>query len=112
MSASQINTQELATRKQAVNQELATVERQIAEARQQEKREIIERVKGLMRDHGLSLRDLRGGKPLAHGPKAGTKVPVKYRDANGNTWTGRGLRPKWIQQFIDKGGDLASIQVR
>lgn len=111
MSA-QINLQEVMARKQELNEQIADIDRKIAAAHQQAKREVIEQVKGLMRDHGLSLRDLRGGKPLAHGPKAGTKVPVKYRDADGNTWTGRGLKPKWVQTFLGNGGDLSSIQVR
>ena len=25
------------------------------------------------------------------------KAAVKYRDDNGNTWTGRGLTPKWLK---------------
>lgn len=33
----------------------------------------------------------RGASPLT-----GRKVPAKYRDASGNTWTGRGQKPKWL----------------
>jgi DNA-binding protein H-NS len=29
---------------------------------------------------------------------AGKKVAAKYRDASGNSWTGRGRVPKWIQE--------------
>ena len=33
----------------------------------------------------------------------GTKVPPKYRGPSGETWTGRGARPRWLVAAI-KGG--------
>jgi DNA-binding protein H-NS len=31
------------------------------------------------------------------------KVPVKYRDKNGNTWSGRGAQPRWMTAAIKAG---------
>jgi len=42
------------------------------------------------------------GKVGAH-PLAGRKAPVKYRDRAGNTWAGRGAKPRWLVAAI-KGG--------
>jgi DNA-binding protein H-NS len=39
-----------------------------------------------------------GGSPLK-----GRKVAVRYRDRAGNTWAGRGARPRWLVAAI-KGG--------
>jgi DNA-binding protein H-NS len=33
----------------------------------------------------------------------GRKVPVKYRDKSGNTWTGRGAQPRWMTAAIKAG---------
>ncbi|WP_342051270.1 MULTISPECIES: H-NS family nucleoid-associated regulatory protein [unclassified Cupriavidus] len=33
----------------------------------------------------------------------GTRVPVRYRDSNGNTWTGRGKQPAWLVAAIENG---------
>jgi DNA-binding protein H-NS len=33
----------------------------------------------------------------------GRKVPVKYRDKSGNTWTGRGAQPRWMTAAIKSG---------
>ena len=30
-------------------------------------------------------------------------VAVKYRDKDGNTWTGRGTKPRWLSAAIDAG---------
>src|SRR5262249_15420210 len=42
------------------------------------------------------------GKVGAH-PLAGRKAPIKYRDRAGNTWAGRGAKPRWLVAAI-KGG--------
>ena len=36
-------------------------------------------------------------------PFAGKKVAPKYRGPNGKTWTGRGLKPRWMAEAL-KGG--------
>src|SRR6266540_7213630 len=33
----------------------------------------------------------------------GRKVPPKYRSAKGETWAGRGARPKWMVAALKKG---------
>jgi len=38
-------------------------------------------------------------------PKKGVKVPPKYRDANGNTWAGRGVQPTWLREYLKKRGN-------
>ena len=38
--------------------------------------------------------------------------PVRYRHpATSQTWTGRGLRPKWLQAEIDAGRSLSEFEV-
>jgi DNA-binding protein H-NS len=48
----------------------------------------------------------RRGRPAngrrAH-PLAGRKVPAKYRGPNGETWSGRGLAPRWLSALEQKG---------
>ncbi|RAI42805.1 H-NS family nucleoid-associated regulatory protein [Rhodoplanes roseus] len=39
----------------------------------------------------------------ARSPRAGRKVPPKYRGPNGETWAGRGAQPKWLAQLIAQG---------
>ena len=34
---------------------------------------------------------------------AGRKVPPKYRDKSGNTWSGRGAQPRWMTTAINAG---------
>jgi DNA-binding protein H-NS len=73
---------------------------QITQIRQAELADAIGKFRALVAEHGLTAEDVFGA--AKRGPKAsgGTKNPVapKYRDAvTGQTWTGRGMAPKWIE---------------
>ena len=92
----------------------AALEKQIAEAQREERSAAIAQVKSLMAQHGLTLADLGTRAPAApaRGPKAGGKVPPKYRDAaTGDTWSGRGLQPKWLKAALASGKQLSDFAV-
>ena len=49
----------------------------------------------------------KGRKPSAN---AGKKVAPKYRNpATGDTWTGRGLKPKWLVAALSSGRSLSEF---
>src|SRR5262245_32939302 len=41
----------------------------------------------------------------------GVKVPPKYRDRAGNTWAGRGARPRWLVAAIKEGKKLEDFAI-
>jgi len=71
----------------------------IAQARQNEISSAVAKVRELVAEYGLTAQDIfpgRGSKSVS--TKAVSKVAAKYRDpATGQTWTGRGKAPKWIE---------------
>ncbi len=94
----------------------AELERQIAETQRQERAEAIATIRQLMSDHGLSAQDLaagRGGlRSAGDGEGKRTKVAVKYRnDATGESWTGRGLQPKWLKAALAEGKQLSDFRI-
>lgn len=40
------------------------------------------------------------------------RVLIKYRGPNGETWSGRGLMPRWITVLLERGHKLAELEVR
>ncbi len=73
------------------------LEQQIHEARSRELSDAVARVRALVTEYELSAEDVF---PPARSARSGSgaKVAPKYRDpATGQTWTGRGKAPKWIQ---------------
>lgn len=72
----------------------------------------IKAVLNAMRKHGVSLEDLQ-----AHGGKRtnslkGTKAPVRYRDKDGNEWSGRGRTPLWLVAHEKVGKKRESFEVK
>ena len=77
------------------------LEKAIADARQAEIAHAVQKVRELVAQHGLTAQDVfpgRGARAAGKGAGKSTgKVAAKYRDpATGQTWTGRGKAPKWI----------------
>ena len=75
------------------------LEQQINEARRRELATAVAQVRELVAEYGLMQQDVfptgRTGRTSA---TSGVKVAPKYRDpVTGQTWTGRGKAPKWIQ---------------
>jgi DNA-binding protein H-NS len=42
----------------------------------------------------------------------GQKVPIKYRDKEGNTWAGRGAQPVWLREKLKAGAKLEDFAVQ
>ena len=72
------------------------LDKQIKEAIAREKADGITKAKLIIEQYNLSASDLFSRK--AGGKSAGGKVAPKYRNpSSGETWTGRGKAPKWIE---------------
>jgi DNA-binding protein H-NS len=77
--------------------QIETLQNQVAEVRQREVGEAIAKVRALVAEYQLTTSDVfPSGKGKSSAKKTG-KVAPKYRDPlSGNTWSGRGLAPKWL----------------
>lgn len=93
----------------------AQLDQQIEQAQRNEKAAAIAKVRALMAEYALTAKDLQlaaTAKARGKGPRTGAKVPVKYRDkATGDTWSGRGLQPRWLRQALADGRKLADFAV-
>jgi DNA-binding protein H-NS len=94
----------------------ADLERQIAQLNSKGRQEAIDEIRRLMAEHGLTSEDLAAP---ARARKAGTKldgtqrkaVAAKYKDGQGNQWTGRGLKPRWLTAALAQGRTLDDFAV-
>ena len=87
------------------------IDRAIEQRRKADRVNALEKLKAVARESGFELSDLLNGKrPRAN---AGVPVPVKYRSKTDPslTWTGRGRAPKWVQEYLNGGGNLNDLQV-
>jgi DNA-binding protein H-NS len=103
--------QTLLAQKAALEKQQVELEKQLQDARRAERSGVINQIKSLMAEHGLTLADL-GGKVAGKSANAGRKVAPKYRNpATGETWTGRGLQPKWVQAAVASGKKLEDFAI-
>jgi DNA-binding protein H-NS len=93
----------------------AEIERKIAEAQREERTAAIAKIRALMAEYGLTAADVAGkgpAAPRARGTSNGGKVAPKYRNAaTGETWSGRGLQPKWLKSAIADGRTLEDFAI-
>ncbi len=87
----------------------AALDEQIAQTKDRERADAITKVKSLMAEYGLTIADLSVRTAKVAKP---SKVAVKYRNkATGETWSGRGLQPKWLKAAISGGAKIDDFTV-
>jgi len=80
-------------------QQREALEHAIEQARQREISQAVQKVREIIAEFNLTAHDVfpSGRTSKAAGSKSVNKVAPKYRDpGTGQTWTGRGKAPKWI----------------
>ena len=90
------------------------LEQQIEQTKKQERGDAIEKVRALMAEYGLTVADLGNRPPAGKAKKAktGTKVAAKYRNpSTGESWSGRGLQPRWLKAALASGRKLSDFAV-
>jgi DNA-binding protein H-NS len=73
---------------------------------------VVMEVRRLVSEHSLTQDDVfpSGGK--RRGPASGGTIAPKYRDAQGNQWTGRGMTPKWVKAALAGGAKLEDFLIK
>lgn len=88
------------------------LEKEIESTRRQARSEAVAKVRALMAEHGLTMADLSVKPASKTAARAGAKVAVKYRDATtGDTWSGRGLQPRWLRAALASGRKIGDFLV-
>ena len=97
--------QDLLAQKEALDQ-------QIEETKKKERGDAIEKIRTLMSEYGLTVADLSPRGPSKAKTGTGKKVAAKYRNAaTGDSWSGRGLQPKWLKAALASGRKLSDFAV-
>lgn len=92
----------MATYKELLAQK-AKLEEQLESARVKELEAVIQQVRQVVAEYGLTAEDLGLASRRGRGSAKKTPVAPKYRDPKtGATWSGRGRAPAWIGKNRDK----------
>jgi len=108
-----------------IQSQIEKLQKQASDIRAKEFDKTVSEILAQMQAFGITLKDLQQAmgkgrigkgrgkaagkgavkKPAVkkRGAKAGGTVAAKYRGPNGETWSGRGLMPKWLSALVAQG---------
>lgn len=103
-----------------IQSQIEKLQKQASDIKSREFDKTVQEILGKMQAFGITLKDLQPGK--GRGAKAKSKtaasptsaagkgkrkgvaaVAAKYRGPNGETWSGRGLTPRWLAALLADG---------
>jgi DNA-binding protein H-NS len=101
-----------------IQSQIEKLQKQAQQIKTKEFAKTVQDIQEKMRAFGITVKDLQSAKSsrragatdtAAKKPRkaanklAGTKVTAKYRNAEGQSWTGRGLMPRWLKALVAEG---------
>ncbi|TXT39596.1 MAG: DNA-binding protein H-NS [Comamonadaceae bacterium] len=88
-----------------IQNQIALLQKQAEEIKAQEFHKTVAEIKAKMEAFGITVADLDGGKarPRKTTAKSSNPAPAKFRGPNGETWSGRGLMPRWLAALVAQG---------
>jgi DNA-binding protein H-NS len=111
-----------------MQKQIAKLQREAEAVRKMEIGGVVERVKTAIAHYELTVEDLFGGRskrsagsngagngvatPSRGATQKGKRIPIKYRDENGNTWTSRGSKPRWLAAALEGGRKIEEFLVK
>jgi DNA-binding protein H-NS len=98
--------------------QIASLQKQADEIRSKEFQATIIEIRQKMQAFGITVKDLQSNKAKSGGKaksasaktvktskakRSSSVVAAKYKGPNGETWSGRGLTPKWLASLVAAG---------
>ena len=102
-----------------IQRQIESLQRQAEKLRQKEVAGVVERIKVAIEHYGLTASQLGLTTPAADSarrkrPSAPSRISApgapRYTDGHGNTWSGRGPRPRWLKEAIAAGQPMSSLE--
>ena len=114
-----------------IQSQIEKLQKQASEIRTREFDRTVQEIVAKMQAFGITTRDLdlgkrRGGKGkgktkakaavpgkrAAAAKKTGNPVPAKFRGPQGETWSGRGLMPRWLSALVAQGQPKENFAIK
>ena len=97
----------MATYKEIKNK-IAQLEKEAEALRKAELLAVITEIKAKMAEYGITGKDLGVIKNKTR-KQSGKTRPARYRNKEGQTWSGRGRKPKWVIEALATGKTLEDM---
>ena len=104
----------MATKLDELQQQIDALQKQRDELLETEKAEAIEQINAMIKTYGIKVGDLNLGyypAPVRTSGRTKGSAAAKY-ESNGRTWTGRGRKPRWVDDHLKSGGTLDDLLIK
>lgn len=110
-----------------IQSQIEKLQKQASQIKAKEFDKTVHEIREKMHAFGITVKDLQSAKvakgKAARDPAkkraagngkmaAATTVPAKYRGPEGQTWSGRGLTPRWLKSLIELGRQKEEFSIK
>jgi DNA-binding protein H-NS len=99
------------------------IEKAFFDKQVENKRQTLDQIKTLVDTGGITAQELAAHLGITFGTAESTEKPArknkgqkidpKYSDpVTGKTWTGRGMKPKWMKAYLEQGRDAKEFEIK
>ena len=114
---------------QKIQRQIEALQRQADKLRKKEAEGVVARIKVAIAHYGLTAQQLglggtskqgrsgagadsRANSPANFRATSGAVASARFADGKGNTWSGRGPRPRWLREAINGGGSIDAFRTQ
>lgn len=100
-----------------IQNQIAALQKQAEDIKAQEFDKTVQEIQEKMAAFDITIADLQGvrgrtRKAVAKSTKSANPAPAKYRGPNGETWSGRGLMPRWLVALVAQGQTKEAFAIK
>jgi DNA-binding protein H-NS len=101
-----------------IQNQIALLQKQAEEIKAQEFSKTVQEILAKMEAFGITVADLDGTKSRPRKAttsatgKSTNPAPAKFRGPSGETWSGRGLMPRWLAALVAQGQTKESFAIK
>lgn len=101
---------------QQIQQQIEALQAEASRLRAEEVASVVAQINAQIAQYGLTAADLSFPRGATGRKGRGTRAAAatsgaQYADGQGNTWGGRGPRPRWLREALSSGHELSEFLV-